>query len=464
MTTRALGFLLVAAMAATTAACSPAIDNTQHADGIKAIVTGTPDWVERDALGKKLWAIEREFYGSRAYLPAWVDGDATTAQWKDLIQQLKYAERHGLDPASYGVSAFEDLRAKSQSKTRGTAFPLEAIPEHDARLTYAYLRYAADLLGWTHSPKQVHQNWLTTPKQEDLSARLTDAVTNNRVRDTLEELAPTHPQYKGLQAALVRELQAPSGKAETLRMNLERWRWAPRDLGDRSVLINVPSYQLQVMEGETPVLAMRVIVGEPDNQTPLFSDEMTYVVFSPYWNIPPDILRNETLPRVARDPAYLDRNNIEVVGTSGSDAVDASSIDWSDEDATRGLRFRQKPGDDNALGLVKFIFPNHFNVYLHDTPGDHLFNKEQRTLSHGCIRVEDPVGLAEYVMRDNDTWDPSRIQAAMHARREQAVTLKRKLPVHIGYWTAWVESDGKTVTYTADPYGIDPKHRLVRSK
>jgi murein L,D-transpeptidase YcbB/YkuD len=407
--------------------------------------------------------MEREFYGSRGYLPAWVDGDATTPQWKDLIQQLKYAERHGLDPASYGVNAFEQLRERSQSKTRGTAFPLDAIPEHDTRLTYAYLRYAADLLGWTHSPKQVHQNWLTSPKQEDLAARLTDAVTNNRVRDTLEELAPTHPQYKGLQVALGRELQAPSGKAETLRMNLERWRWAPRDLGERYVLINVPSYQLQVMEGEAPVLAMRVIVGAPDNQTPLFSDEMTYVVFSPYWNIPPDILRNETLPRVARDPAYLDRNNIEVVGTSGGDAVDASSIDWSDEDATRGLRFRQKPGDDNALGLVKFIFPNHFNVYLHDTPGDHLFNTEQRTLSHGCIRVEDPVGLAEYVMRDNDKWDPSRIQAAMHARSEQAVTLKRKLPVHIGYWTAWVESDGKTVTYTGDPYGIDPKHaRLLK--
>jgi murein L,D-transpeptidase YcbB/YkuD len=458
MTIRAPGFLLVATVAAMTAACSPTMDNTQHADGIKLIVGSTPSWVGRDPLAKKLWAIEREFYGSRDYLPAWVDGDATTPQWKDLIQQLKYAERHGLDPAAYSVNAFEELRADSQSKTKGTAFPLDVIPEHDARLTYAYLRYAADLLGWTHSPKQVHQHWLTSPKDEDLSARLTDAVTNNRVRDTLEELAPTHPQYKGLQAALVRELQAPSGKADTLRMNLERWRWAPRDLGDRYVLVNVPSYQLQVIEGEAPVLAMRVIVGEPEHQTPLFSDEMTYVVFSPYWNIPPDILRNETLPRVARDPSYLDRNNIEVVGTSGSDAVDASSIDWSDEDATRGLRFRQKPGDDNALGLVKFIFPNHFNVYLHDTPGDHLFNKEQRTLSHGCIRVEDPVGLAEYVMRDNEKWDSSRIQSAMHARAEQAVTLKRKLPVHIGYWTAWVESDGKTVTYTADPYGIDPKH------
>jgi murein L,D-transpeptidase YcbB/YkuD len=460
MKIRALGFVAVVLIAA---GCSQKIDNAQHAEAIKAVVASMPAWVERGPLGTRLWKIEREFYAARGYLPAWVDGDATTPQWKDLIEQLRYSERHGLEPASYGLTEFETLRASSQSKTRGTVFPLEAVPEHDARLTYAYLRYAADLIGWTHSAKQVHPNWLTAPKEEDLAARLADAVAGNHVRDTLEALAPTHPQYKGLQAAYVRELQSPSGHAEKLRMNMERWRWAPRDLGDRYVLINVPAYQMQVIEGDQPALAMRVIVGQPDHQTPLFSDEMTYVVFSPYWNIPPDILKNETLPRVARDPGYLDRNNIEVVGTSGDDTVDASSIDWSDDGATRGLRFRQRPGDENALGLVKFIFPNHFNVYLHDTPTDHLFNKEHRTLSHGCIRIEEPVKLAEYVMRDHEKWDPARIQAAMHAGKEQAVTLKRKLPVHIGYWTAWVESDGKTVTYTDDPYGIDPKHAALLS-
>jgi murein L,D-transpeptidase YcbB/YkuD len=443
------------------ASCAGRVDNTQHAADIRAIVESTPPWVERNALGKRLWEIERQFYESRGHLPAWVDGDATTPHWKDLIQQLKYSERHGLDPADYGVAAFEQLREASQTRMRGTAFPVEAVPELDARMTYAYLRYAADLIGWTRNAKQVHSTWLTEPKQEDLAARLTDAVTNNSVRATLEELAPTHPQYKGLQAALARELEAPTERAEQIRMNLERWRWVPRDLGDRYVLVNVPSYQLQVMEGENPVLAMRVIVGQTDHQTPLFSDEMTYVVFSPYWNIPSGILRNETLPRVARDPDFLRRNNIEVVGTSGP--VDPASIDWSDEGGTEGLAFRQRPGADNALGLVKFIFPNHFDVYLHDTPGDHLFNKEVRALSHGCIRVEDPVALAEYVMRDNEKWDPARIRAAMHARRERAVTLKQKLPVHIGYWTAWVESDGKTVTYTADPYGIDPKHARLRA-
>ena len=247
-------------------------------------------------------------------------------------------------------------------------------------------------------------------------------------------------------------------------MNLERWRWAPRDLGDKYILVNVPAYQLQVMEGDKPTLAMRVIVGAPDNPTPIFSDDMRYVVFSPYWNIPEDILRKETLPHLAKDPDYLERNHIEVVGTSGKDVVDASSIDWSDEGALKKVRFRQAPGDENALGLVKFIFPNHFNVYLHDTPADRLFFKPKRALSHGCIRVEKPVALAEFVMGlDHPDWTPQRIAAAMHANQEQTVSLKTPLPVHIGYWTAWVEPDGKTVTYTDDPYGIDQVHARVRA-
>jgi L,D-transpeptidase YcbB len=253
----------------------------------------------------------------------------------------------------------------------------------------------------------------------------------------------------------------PTGHLDQLKMNLERWRWLPRDLGDRYVLINVPAYQMQVIEGEKPVLAMRVIVGKPDTPTPLFSDDMTYVTFSPYWNIPESILRAETLPRIAKDPDYLQRNNLEVVGMSG-DVLDASKVDWSDEDALKHVRLRQAPGPENSLGLVKFIFPNHFNVYLHDTPGDRLFFKDDRALSHGCIRVEKPVALAQYVLHGQPQWTEQRIVTAMNAKNEQSVTLKQKLPVHIGYWTAWVDAGG-TVSYTQDPYGIDRAHANLRA-
>jgi murein L,D-transpeptidase YcbB/YkuD len=461
--TTTVTILTILTLATFAGGCSTKVDNAQHVDGVRQTVEGHPSWVGRTELGKRLWQIERDFYKARGYMPAWVDGDRTTEEWKDLVQQLKYSERHGLDPASYGPEEFEQLRDSSQTRMSGTRFPVERIPEMDAKMTYAYLRYAADLLGWTHSARQVHPTWLAAPKKEDLAARLSQALEGNAVRDSLEELAPTHPQYKGLQAALAIEQQPEN--IERIKMNMERWRWAPRDLGDRYILINVPSYQMQVMEKDRPALAMRVIVGDPEHQTPLFSDAMTYVVFSPYWNIPPDILRKETLPRVVSDPEYLQRNNIEVVGTSGEgEVVDPTDIDWTDEDATKGLRFRQAPGPENALGLVKFIFPNHFNVYLHDTPGDKLFFRETRALSHGCIRVEAPVELAEYVLGDRPEWTGSRIQAAMGANKEQTVTLKEQLPVHIGYWTAWVEPDGKTVTYTDDPYGIDPKHAALRSR
>ena len=456
--------LVVFTCAFVAAGCSERVDNADHAAAIRELTTGTPSWVEASPLGRRLWKMEQAFYQSRQHLPAWVDGLETTSQWKDLVQQLKYSEAHGLDPARYHVGEFEQLRAQSQTRMRGTRFPVERVPELDARMTYAYLQYAADLLGWRHSPREVHRQWLTAAKKEDLSARLARAVAAGSVRESLEELAPTHPQYKGLQAALVADRAGGGEHADVIRMNMERWRWAPRDLGDRYILINVPAYQLQVMEGNDPVLAMRVIVGAPDTPTPLFSDQMAYVVFSPYWNIPPDILRNETLPRVARDPDYLRRNNIEVVGTSGEETIDPESVDWDDESATKGVRFRQRPGADNALGLVKFIFPNHFNVYLHDTPDDRLFFKEKRCLSHGCIRIEDPIAMAKYVMRDQPEWTESRIRTAMSAGREQTAKLKRPIPVHIGYWTAWVEPDGKTVSYTDDPYGIDPKHaRLLRT-
>jgi murein L,D-transpeptidase YcbB/YkuD len=449
-----LGAALLAVLFVVSAAGCRRIDNAVHVDGLRAQLESTPPWVEPTALGRRLWAIEREFYQSRGHIPAWIDGDRTTPHVKDLVQQFKYSELHGLNPARYPVGIFEEIRQQSHTRM-GTRFDVAAVPELDAQLTYGYLLYAADLIGWSTSPVEISRTWRIQPRKDDLAKRLADAITSNRIRESLEALAPNHPQYKGLQAALARERQVPDGNLDRILVNLERWRWAPRDLGDRYVLVNVPGYLLQVMEGATPVASMRVIVGKPGTPTPLFSDEMTYVVFSPYWNIPENILRDETLPRVAADPDFLNRNNMEVVGTSGT--IDPVDIDWTDESVTSTLRFRQRPGPDNALGLVKFIFPNHFDVYLHDTPGDRLFFRERRAFSHGCIRVEDPVQLAKYVLADQPQWTPAAISAAMQERQERTVMLKHTLPVHIGYWTAWVEPDG-AVKFTDDPYKLDQVH------
>jgi len=434
-------------------------DNSRHAAPLRQLVSGTPAWVKTDPVGARLWKIEKAFYAERQYLPVWVDGDRPTPRMKDLLQQLRMSDAHGLQPASYRVDWFTQQINAAQTRMRGTRFDAAVVPDLDVQLTYAYLRLAADLLGWTHSARDVYRDWLTAPRDEDLGARLARVSSATSVRESLEELAPTHSQYKGLQMALAAARGHDPDHEARIRMNMERWRWAPRDLGSRHVLINVPAYQMQVIDGDQPVLAMRVIVGQPEHSTPLFSDHMTYVVFSPYWNIPESILREETLPKVALDPGYLERNDIEVVGTSGKKGpLDPKSIDWDDESETRRLRFRQRPGPENALGLVKFIFPNHFSVYLHDTPSDALFFEENRALSHGCIRVENPVALAQYGLGDQRQWTAERIAEAMHEETEKTVRLTSPLPVHIGYWTAWVEPDGKTVSYTADPYGIDKAH------
>src|ERR1044071_6964826 len=162
-------------------ACNRKIDNHVHVDAIRAELEAAPDWVEPTALGARLWAIERGFYESRGYEPAWVDGDRTTPRMKDLVQQFKYSERHGLDPARYPIEEFERLRDQSQTRM-GTRFAIAAVPELDLKLTYGYLRYAADLIGWNSSSAEISRTWLTVPKKEDLAARLAEAIASNSIR------------------------------------------------------------------------------------------------------------------------------------------------------------------------------------------------------------------------------------------------------------------------------------------
>ena len=251
-------------------------------------------------------------------------------------------------------------------------------------------------------------------------------------------------------AATVDALNVPvEQRIRTIELNLERWRWLPDPMPARYFIVNVPDFRLEAIEGGKPVLEMRVVVGAPDNKTPIFADQMTHVVFSPYWNVPPNIAKEETIPRAETDPGFLARNNMEVVDSSGA-VLDPSSIDWSNAGK---LRIRQRPGGGNALGGVKFIFPNNFDVYLHDTNATKLFDRIERGLSHGCVRVEEPYKLAQYVLRDQPEWTPEAIDAAMKSGQEKHVKLKAEIPVYILYKTAWVHDGG--VRFLKDLYGHD---------
>jgi murein L,D-transpeptidase YcbB/YkuD len=245
-------------------------------------------------------------------------------------------------------------------------------------------------------------------------------------------------------------------RIQQVAINLQRWRYMPDDLGEQHFFVNIPFYHLVARESGKPVMDIRVVVGKPGNNTPIFSEEMETVVFSPYWNIPDTIAESETAPAIARDPNYLTRQGIEILRVSGSgtQTLNASDVDWGNAESLKGLAFRQRPGAGNALGHVKFLFPNRHNVYLHDTPADSLFAKPSRAFSHGCVRVEEPEQLAKYVLKDFPEWTEDAIGKAMHSGVEKHVKLKKKIPVHIAYFTAWVDENGG-LHFQPDIYGYD---------
>jgi murein L,D-transpeptidase YcbB/YkuD len=243
-----------------------------------------------------------------------------------------------------------------------------------------------------------------------------------------------------------------------IELSMERLRWLPH-LDGRFVGVNIPMFRLWAVEAtHTSPLAMNVIVGRAlDTRTPVFVARMRQVVFRPYWNVPRSIVRGELLPLLRRDPAYLARHDMEIVRDAGDDArvVDASPANLL---LLRdgALRLRQRPGQRNALGLVKFVFPNDSDIYLHGTPAQQLFARPRRDFSHGCIRVEDPVALAEWLLRNQPPWSRERIVAAMNGERTQFVTLARPLPVVLYYVTALAAPDG-SVRFADDVYGHDAR-------
>ena len=240
-----------------------------------------------------------------------------------------------------------------------------------------------------------------------------------------------------------------------VELALERWRWLPATLGSAAVLVNTPGRRVHVLEDGIPVLTMKAIIGERDWKTALFQDEMERLVINPYWNVPEDIMKEETLPKAKEDATYLSRNGFQVLEPETGDTVALSSVDWEDVDAdTFPYRIRQKPGEDNALGSVKFLFPNRHAIYLHDTPAVERFDERLRTLSHGCVRVEHPQELARYLLREASDHDPARFGALRQSGERHVLELDEHVPTYVVYQTVWVRDTGAPV-FTPDVYGRD---------
>lgn len=245
--------------------------------------------------------------------------------------------------------------------------------------------------------------------------------------------------------------RSPADKIDSLRVNLERWRWLPNDLGARYVRVNIPEFMVRLVDNGTTAFEERIVVGKPRHATPMLADQMELVVFNPYWNVPYSIMKNEIVPQVRRNPGFLSRNNLQVIWR-GRRRVDPYQVDWQNVNLGK-VRLRQTPGASNALGKIKFLFPNDHSVYLHDTPSKHLFNQTRRAYSHGCMRVRNPRAFAAAIMGPQG-WSEGAIDSAIARGNNRAVRLEKPLPVYITYFTAAV-SDSGGIRYFSDLYGHD---------
>jgi len=368
--------------------------------------------------------------------------------------------------------------------------PVESVPDLAAYLAsfapatpnYARLRQAlADYRaiaasgGWsTVEPGPSLKPGMTDPRVPSLRRRL---IESGDLSTTVEVPPETELLYDSALEAAVRRFQWRHGltqdgivgkktvaamnvpveqRIDQILLNMERRRWMPDDLGDRYVFVNMADFELKVVDGPRTIHDTRVVVGTPYHRTPVFSGMMTYIVLNPYWNITPSIARNEILPKLRKDVTYLEKNKIVVLSdwSEGAVPIDPRTVDWTQISARNfPFKLRQEPGEHNALGRIKFMFPNPYNIYLHDTPARQLFQETVRSFSHGCIRVQNPVDLAA-VLLEADGWSKERLEAAIATGEQKVITLSRPIPVHLTYLTAWVNKDG-SVHFRDDIYGRD---------
>lgn len=306
--------------------------------------------------------------------------------------------------------------------------------------------------GWTTIPipkKKLKKGSIDTTvvfvkKRLQATGQLSAADTSTVFNDELVEAVKAVQAGYGLTPdgivtpALINALNVPVTKRiEQLLVNLERMRWMPAEPSGSLIWVNIPAFKLYVQDGSKQLFNMDIVVGKEGHSTVMFSGNLNQVVFSPYWNIPENIVTKEVLPELQKDPDYLAQHNMEITGEENGVPV-----------------IRQLPGDKNQLGKIKFLFPNRFNIYFHDTPFKELFNRDKRAFSHGCIRLREPVKLAEYLLVNQAEWTPERIDSAMNSGKEKYVRVKDPVPVLIYYYTAWVD-DNNQLQFRDDIYGHD---------
>lgn len=343
------------------------------------------------------------------------------------------------------------------------------------------------------------QRVLALSKRLKVTGELDSSIPGSEVfDDSLDQAVRKYQQRNGLYVdgvvgkSTIEALNVPvEERISQIELTMERWRLLPQYLGNRYILVNIANYHLYGVENNNDTINMRIVVGKPQWNTPMFSEEMTHLIINPYWNIPPSIFKDDIAPKIMEDSEYLSKQNMYAVGLEAPEKivveeaevvevvenVEATEVTDGDNTGEKELseveiqnkkaqeeyiskvlsgkyRLRQNPGPGNALGRIKFLFPNKHSVYLHDTPNRGFFKKAQRNFSHGCIRVEKPLELAEFVLSSNPSWTQNTIQSSINKMKTKTVHLDESITVYILYFTTWVDNEG-TVNFHKDIYGLD---------
>jgi len=421
----------------------------------------------------------RRLFRLRKFRPNWISGFGLQSGAMTLLEKIYKSDLEGLSAEKYHVAKIDTLQSRfyhnEEAQIENELGPLISQNYGYGVLSRYFMQYLNILNsgGWPQVAggpdlKEGDRSWrvaalrsrLAASKDLDEGHESDEDYFDENLNNAVRRFQTRHGlEVDGIVGMATRKaLNVPvEERIKQIKVNIERRRWLPKEFGARYILINIPDFKLIYVENEKTVLTMKVIVGRESRPTPILASEITSVELNPYWQIPVLIARKDIVPKIIEDPGYLSDANIRIFNSWEKDAseINQKSINWLQiKPETFSFKLRQEPGPSNALGQIKFIFPNNFQVYLHDTPARGLFQKTNRSSSSGCIRIEKPLELAKYLFRSGQGWSSEKIIAALNSGKTQILRLPESVPIYVLYWTAWVD-DADMLNFRKDIYGRD---------
>jgi L,D-transpeptidase YcbB len=389
------------------------------------------------------------FYQQRQDAPLWVSETGLSDKAAAIVREIKNAADWGLDPGAFMLPQLTAEPGGDSHLTPGE------IADAETALAVAILKYARDARGGRISDPTIllNSNLDRKPQLLDPATVVAGIAVSEAPDAYLRGLNPAQPQFEKLRQALLKTKNR--SLSDKLRANMEEWRWMPEDLGQVHILANIPEFMVYLVKDGTPIHSERIVVGEVGKQTTIFTRNLKTIVFKPMWRVPNSIKVRELAPNLRRGGSMFRQYGLQLETKDGQ-PLDYRTIDWSTADI-REYEVVQPPGPKNVMGVVKFTFPSQHTIFMHDTIDKWMFARGVRTLSHGCLRLRNPMRMAELVLAEDKGWDSERVEQALNeGPRNNEIVIDHKIPMHLVYFTAWVDDDGRLRTYR-DIYGHEKR-------